>query len=223
MALYLSAKAPDAIYRYTWEVPVADGDSVSSASATVDSGTATVNDYEVVGNGVVLVLGGGAAGEVTVILAEAVTSDGETITETIYLPIRSSEQAFSTTAADVVAFALRKVAGIGENADADEASDALERLNDMIAMWRIDGIDLGLPLPLLSATVLYLDDAYVLGLKYNLIIALADLYDFQPSPFVVRMADESKDRIRTALFSIPDLTMPRTLSVPVGFIGELFP
>lgn len=201
MAVYLTAKAPAAIYRYTWAVPVAEGDSVSSATLSMTSGTASLDTYETDGDSVVLVLSGGAAGEVAVISASATTNDGETISETIYLPIIANTNALANTGQDIAGYVLRKVAGNGEDASADEMSDCLERLSDMLAAWKATGADIGIPLPLTTSTVFTCNDAFIAAIKANGIIAVSDLYEFQPSPFVIEQARRGLGIIKNAQLS----------------------
>lgn len=196
MALTFAAKPAGAVYRYTWSVPVADGDSVASATLTVSSGTATIVSYDFDGNDVSAFISGGTAGAYTVIAASAETNDGETIVETIYLPVITPDSQLANTGLDVVNFALRKVAGIGESPDADELEDGLERLSDMLAAWNDQGAGLGVPLPVASDTVLYVSDSALLAIKNNLILELADLYEFEPSPRVVQNAARGLQQIK---------------------------
>lgn len=201
MALYLSAKAPGALYRYSWVVPVAAGDSVSAASATVSTGTVTITDSEVIDNSLALALSGGAAGEVAKIAASATTADGETIVETIYLPIRSADNLLGNTVYDVCAFALRKIAGIGETADADELSVAVEYLNDMLAEWRIDGLDVGVAKLLASTDDFTVRDEFIAPIKNNLTVRLAEEFDRPLTPVLVANAERGRRLIENALIS----------------------
>lgn len=201
MALYLSAKAPGALYRYGWAVPVAAGDSVSAASATVSTGTVAITDSEVIDNSLALALSGGAAGEVAKIAASATTADGETIVETIYLPVRSADNLLANTVYDVCAFALRKIAGIGETADADELSVAVEIFNDMVAEWRGAGADIGAPKKLASTDDLTVADEFIAPIKYNLTVRLAEEFDRPLTPVVVENARRGMQLIKNALLS----------------------
>lgn len=201
MALYLAAKAPEAIYRYTWAVPIAEGDSVSATTASVTDGTAVLDSYEVIDNSVVLVISGGAAGEVTTIEAEATSADGETLFETIYLPVISSANALANTGQGIAAYILRKVSGIGESADADEVDDVLERVSDMLAAWKLAGADIGIPLPVTTATEFVCEDAYIQAIKTNGILAAADLYEYQVSPVVAEQARRGLALVKNSLLS----------------------
>lgn len=199
MAITWASKAPGSVYRYTWLPDLADCDSIGSATLTVSAGDATIDSYEQDGSGVVAFVSGGTAGTVTTIAAEAITSDGETLTDTIYLPIQTSASALGYTVRDVCEFALRKVVGNGVDADAIELDDAVERLSDMLASWAGRGADIGVPLPLTASDTLYISDAFVSAVKNNLILQIADLYDYQPSPVVIENARRGVQQVKTAL------------------------
>lgn len=222
MALQLDAKVPSAVIRYSWVPPVVDGDSLSTATLAVSSGTAVIDSYEVESGEVLAFISGGAAGETTVITASAVTSDGETLTETIYLPIRASTVGFTYTARDVCNFALRKVVGNGNDPEASEADDALERLNDMLAMWRIDGLDVGVAEVMTLGDTLAIPDEYISALKFNLRIACHDHYDAPITPHDAEMADRSKRLIANRLLNMGDQAMPASLSYPSDRVADLF-
>ena len=224
MALTWTAKPSGAVYRLTWTVPVVDGDSVATATLTVSDGDAVIDSYEIVDNGVVAAVSGGTDGTVTTITASAVTSDGETIAETIYLPIRASSIALANTVQDICAFALRKITGLGADADDAALEDMRERLDDMLAMWRMDGMDVGAVSPLALSDTLKVPDEFIAAIKHNLILSGLDLYPgYDPSPVTVELAAMGKILVRNRLFANSTLKIPPTLTRPVGTIGELFP
>lgn len=218
MALTLSAKPSGSVYRYTWVVPVAVGDSVASATLTVSSGTAVIDSYSVDDNDVIAFISGGTNGATTTITASAVTDDGETITETIYLPVRDSAPAAANTANDICAFALRKIAGIGEDADAAELVVALELLNDMIAEWRMDGMDLGTPAPLAADDSLTMPDEFLSAVKYNLTVLVAEELGRELSPTVVNKAERGKMLVSNRLFAFADLGFEGPLLYSFGTV-----
>lgn len=207
MAIYLKAKAPASVVRYEWPAPLRNGDSLSTFVATLTSGTAVVDSYETDGDKGVVTVSGGAVGVVQELSFTATTSDGNTIVETAYLPILSSENALGNTGGDIAAYILRKVAGIGDNATADEQSDCLERLSDMLATWKAQGADIGIPLPVTAATEFVCDDAFIQAIKANGILAIADLYEnYNPSPVVVEQARRGLQTIKSRLLSTDDRT-----------------
>lgn len=172
MAVSWPPKAPTEVSEYPW-VPKPDA-GVDSATPVVTTGTATIV-AEIAGDTVTLRITGGAAGVVQVFTVTAIVGY-ETLVETFYLPVETSVNRLAYTARDVCLFALRKIVGNGEEPTADELADALERLNDMVAMWRETGADMGLPLPLLGASSLYISDSEYSALKLNLRNACHEFY-----------------------------------------------
>jgi len=179
MALSLASKAPTDVVRYSWTPPVIGGDTVSSATLTVSSGGIVIDSYGVEEDSVFFFASGGAVGGTAVIAASAVTNDGETLTETIYLPIIASTTQIAHTAREYATFALRRVIGNGETPSADEMTDAIERLNAMVAEWRVRGADIGAAFPIVADTVIYCPDYAVSALRYNLLMDVASLYGEQ--------------------------------------------
>lgn len=200
--LTFTPKPADATYRYVWQPPLSVGDSISSAVLTVDSGTATIASYENDGASVIMFLAGGTAGAVTVITGVVTTSDGETLTETIYLAVTESTNRLGNTARAVCQYALRKINGNGNNADADQLEDAMERLNDMLAAWKAQGADVGVALPLVSTDVLYVADEFIQPIKANLHLELIEHYGQQPGQRVVMTAARGLQLVKAAL--LPD-------------------
>lgn len=196
MAVTFAAKTAGSVVERRWAVPVKVGDYLASATVTVSSGTAVVDSYEVDGNDIVVMLSGGTAGAYTILAASVVTQDGETLAETVYIPVITPDSQLANTGLDVCHFALRKIVGLGDEPDADELDDALERLNDMLAKWTGEGAATGVPLPVDSATVLYVPDGVLSAIKNNLILELADLYTFEPSPRVVQNAIRGLQQVK---------------------------
>lgn len=179
MALSLASKAPTDVVRYSWTPPVIGGDTVSSATLTVSSGGVIIDSYGVEEDSVYFFVSGGAVGGTAVIAASAVTNDGETLTETIYLPIIASTTQIAQTGLEYCSFALRRVIGNGEVPSADELADALERLNALVALWRAQGADIGAVFPITASTVIYCPDYAASALRYNLLMDVASLYGEQ--------------------------------------------
>lgn len=200
MAVFWQAKAPASVEERVWKI-----EDVTSASFTVSTGTATLS-YEITGDGVTVTVTGGAAGVVQVIAATAILSTGETISETIYLPVRSAENLLGNSVYDVCAFALRKITGVGETADADELDLAVEVLNDMLAEWRIDGLDIGIAAKLTSADDFEVRDEFVSGVKYNLAVRLAEEFDRPLTQTLALSAERGRRLIENALLSFSALS-----------------
>lgn len=220
MALTWTAKAPGDVYRYTWTPALADGDSVASFAVPTVSG-ATIATYETDGDGLVLFVSGGTAGTTATFTLSASSSDGETLTETIYLPIVASTAA-GPTARDVCNFALRRISGLGEEPDADKLDDALESLNDMLRMWKSAGLDVGATFPLEAATVLSVRDDFLSAIKHGLRVVCHNFYGADLSPMDVQQADSAYRIALAASFSMADLDMSRTLANPVDTVADLF-
>lgn len=173
MAISWTAKAPGDIYRYTWTPALAEGDSL--ASYTVTESGAVVDSDERDGDSVIVFVSGGTAGTIASFAFTAVSSDGESLTETVYLPITATTAA-GTTARDICLYALRKVSGVAEEPDADELADALERLNDMLRTWKAIGADVGVTFPILDATVFNIRDSFIAPIKANLLVEVSEIY-----------------------------------------------
>jgi hypothetical protein len=184
MALTLAAKAPAAVYRYSWEVPLADGDAIASYTLTATGCTIVTDSQD--GTNVIILISGGTAGTTATIEALVTTGEGEEIPETIYLPIVASTA--GTTARDICEFALRKVYGKDETPEASAMTDAIERLDDMLRGWAVTGADVGATFPLAEATTIYCPPQFVSAIKANLLIQVADLYDVPITPVQVENA-----------------------------------
>lgn len=199
MALTWTSKPAGAVYRLTWTVPVIEGDSVSSAVLTVTNGNAAINSYEIDGNDVTAFVSGGTAGTTTTITASAVTNDGETLAETIYLPIRASGNVQGNTGLDLCAFALRKIAGIGNDPEGDELAAALEQLNDMLAEWAAQGADTGIPLPVLAGTTIVAPDGFIAAIKHNLLLRVYENYGEEVTQMHANRARSGMQLVKMAL------------------------
>lgn len=91
MALTLASKAPGERIAYLWTPALAAGDSIlGSATATRVSGTANTDGISVIGAQVKIWLAGGLDGETSQFLFVVNTAGGETLQETIYLPVNVS-------------------------------------------------------------------------------------------------------------------------------------
>lgn len=214
MAITLTAKPSGAVYRYTWTVPLIDGDTI--ASATLSASGVTIDSYEIDGSDVIFFASGGTT--LGTISASVVTGDGETISETLYVPIRASANGLGNTARDVCLYALRPIAGNTEEPTAEELADALEQLNDMLMEWRIDGLDLGLGVLTESAN-LSVQDEYVLAVKSNLRVRVVQGYGAQPRPVDVALAERGRVLVANRLISFNDLTFPAAFRMDTPMTG----
>lgn len=188
-----AAKAPTEVVEREWTVP-------GLLSATISATGITVDGSEQNGDTLIVTLSGGTS--MGVVTITATTSDGETLVEKFYIPIAAQGNAFSGTARDCCYFALRKITGNGENPDADEMDDALERMNAMLAAWHASGGQTYIPLPVVAGTILYAPDGYIETIKYSLRVGLHEHYGVPVSPFDVTMARDGIKRIKQA--ELPD-------------------
>lgn len=220
MARSWPAKAPTEVVERRWLVPLAACDRISSVSA-VASGVTVSSEDHALGEAVLVLSSGdvGTTGSVTVTVS---TTEGNAHVETFLIPISATAQQFTYTARDVCYFALRKIVGNGEDPSAEEATDALERLNDLAALWRLEGADVGLAAPLSLGDVLTIRDEFVSALKFNLRVACHDHYGEAISPYDAGMADATKRAVMNATFAPDDLGMPATLAVRPRNVADLF-
>lgn len=193
MAQTLDPKAPTEVVERRWHVPGIQSVTTSASGVTVDSA-------ELDGEDALLTLSGGVAGTIGVITVTVTTGD-ETLVETFYVPVQASTLAFDDTAQAVVSFALRKIKGVRGTATAAEAADALERLNMMLAAWKATGADVGAMLPLTLDDRIYCEDAHLWAVKHNLILAIADLYGFEPSAYVQMAARSGLSLVKNSNLS----------------------
>lgn len=217
MALLWEAKTAAETVERLWDA----GSVIESASATAAGATVVSTEHDL--SEVIVTLSGGTNGTAVEVVVTAVTERGETLVQTFIMPVRSDAQAFTTTARDVVNFALRRIVGVRRSASSTEAADALERLNDMLAMWRIDGLDVGLSLPLMLETELVMPDEFLQAIKYNLAVAVHEQYSSEAiPPFTFRMAEEGKRLVANRLFKVSDLAFPQTLTTRAETVADLF-
>lgn len=179
MALFWTAKPGNAVYRYSWQPPLAEGDSLTIYTVTGTGATIVEEAWN--GSEVVIYVGGGTAGQTAEFVFSADTTQGETLSETVYLPIVASAAQIADTARDYVHFALRKVTGLRGSVTAAELDDALERLNTIVASWRTTGADIGAPFPITANTVIYCPDYAVSALRHALLIECLPLYGMEPT------------------------------------------
>ena len=91
MAITLTSKAPGGRIAYLWTPPLASGDTITGApTVTLVTGTASTDGVSLVGQDVKIWLISGADGETAEFLCEVDTTGGETLQETIYLPVNST-------------------------------------------------------------------------------------------------------------------------------------
>ena len=197
--MYFQSKTANETKVYTFTPDLGSTDGIASFTA---SGTGvTVGDTEHLVRDIIVSASGGTAGQTASVLFVVTTENGEVLEQRVYIPIVASSAQIADTARDYVNFALRKITGNGEDPSASELSDALERLNAMVAEWRAGGADIGAAFPLVAGTVIYCPDWAVSALRYNLLIECAPLYGAEPSAI-------DYDRARRGLQLIKHKNLP---------------
>lgn len=219
MALTLTAKPATAVYRYTWNVPVVDGDTI--AAFTHSATGCTVDSYEIDGSAIGLFISGGTDNTTASITVSVETGDGETIPEVLLIPIRSRANSLGQTARDICLFALRPITGVADEPEADELADALEQFNDMVAEWRIDGLDVGIPGTLAEGATIDIADEYISALKFNLRVRVCDFYGMPIRQTDFAAAERGKMLVGNRLISFTDLTMPLQSEGPMTGINDV--
>jgi len=220
MAQTWDAKAAADIVLRTWAVPVPDGDSVASIATSATGVTVDLAEKTAY-NLAAVTLSAGAAGVTGSVLVTVITTEGLSLSETFYIPIRVSTAALVPTLRDICDFALRKIVGNGEDADAAELDDAVERFNDMVALWSLKGVDIGLSAPLAASDTVTLPDGYIAALKFNLRVACHDHYDAPITAYDASMADATYRVLANTLVRFDDLSMPPILRRRAAELTEL--
>lgn len=97
-----------------------------------------------------------------------------------------------TTAIEIMTPALEKAGMLiqGQSPNDNLKTRALEILNDMIAQWKSQGLDLQLDTLSSSTSTVYLDPSDMLALKFNLAVLLADHYNLPLSARTERIAKQ---------------------------------
>jgi hypothetical protein len=113
----------------------------------------------------------------------------------------------AATALDCITAAMRKLRILpsGGTPSAAETEDCLAALNDMLAAWRISGIDLAQP-ELASSDVIDVPDNHIEAIKANLAVRIAEDFGAQIGPALASAATGSRAALAGYHFSITDLT-----------------
>lgn len=197
MAIQWTAKAPGEVAEREWAVPVPDGDSVVSHTATISGATKDSDSREA--DTILVKVSAGTDGATATVVLTATTAQGLVFNETAYLPIRGKLLALANTVRDVCNFALRPITGLGATPSADELADAQEHLDDMLAEWANSGADLGVELPTTASDTLYVSDAALSAIKHNLRLRLSETYGLPVTQQTYMAAMRGIQQVKTAL------------------------
>lgn len=129
----------------------------------------------------------------------------------------------SLTNADLIGDALRELNVISEiqTASPEQGAHALRKLNQMLAKWKADGLDLGYFPQTITSDVCPIPDYAELGVTLSLAIAVASNYGATVSMELAANAMSAYDTIlRTAVSAA--LPVGRMLNRPCGE-GDSYP
>ncbi len=201
MASAWAPKAPTEVVERRWTVPV-DSDDGLASFVVVASGV-TKDSQSIEGDDAIVVLSAGTAGSTHSVTFTATTSQGRTLVETFYIPVRAST-ALGDTAQDIVTFAYRraKVIPQDEEPEAHEQERGLEELTAMLSAWAASGADIGHPLPIDNASVFSIPNEYLQAVRYNLTLAIADRFGSEITPLTAQMAMRGLQLVKQA--QVPD-------------------
>lgn len=200
MAAFLASKVAAELVQRAYTVPLDEDDNIASVSTSATG--VTVVSSEVEGGEVLLNLSGGTNGETGAIVLTVTTDKGRALVETLYVPIIASAAQIAHTAREYVNFALRRVIGVGNVAEASELEDALERLNAIVAEMRGYGADIGAAFPIAAETVIYCPDYAVSALRYGLLVDCLPVYGEQPTALEMMKARQGMALVRN--MNVPD-------------------
>jgi hypothetical protein len=110
------------------------------------------------------------------------------------------------------ALQLAGVVGMNRAPSAAEMNDGIDTLNEMLAAWSLDGMDLGLG-TLTQNEADMIDVAYVRGIRYALAVELAGAHGIlsELPASVTQTADSEQGKIRAALSDIDNLRCDNAL------------
>lgn len=110
------------------------------------------------------------------------------------------------TARDIVTRAMRKrrIIPVGVTPEASEMSDGVDDLNDMLAAWRINGIDIG-HVTLVAADTLDVPDDHILTIVLSLAERMGD-YGGQMDPADILLAEQGRRALQAQYFHIDTLS-----------------
>lgn len=119
------------------------------------------------------------------------------------------------TALEVITRALRKVRayGAGETVSAEDAEDCLTALNDMLAGWAINGIDIA-HVALDFSDELDVPDDHLEAIKLSLAERIASDFGAEISPVDAAIADQGRAALRAYHFSIASLGIDHPAARP---------
>lgn len=109
------------------------------------------------------------------------------------------------TMLDIVkrALVLAGVYAAGETPSAEDASDGVDALNDMLHGWKKQGVDLD-HITLAAADTLPVDDSYLEGIRYNLAARFFEEFGTEEKPLVIAHAGDTFRAFQAATLEFDD-------------------
>lgn len=119
------------------------------------------------------------------------------------------------TALDVIKWALRKtkVLASGEAPSAQETADALEALNDMLAGWRINGIDIA-HVALASGDAIDVPNDHLEAIKSNLAVRIGEEFGGEVTPMLQVLSTVGYNALVAYHFNIKTIGIDHPLTNP---------
>ncbi len=117
------------------------------------------------------------------------------------------------TARSVIKSSLRLISAIavGETPTAEEATDGLETLNDMLHSWALHGVELDHTTLTLDDTV-QLPDNHLKGVKYVLALTLGTEYGLPVKPEIAAIAAQEWTKIKAHHATVEDMALDHALA-----------
>lgn len=213
MAQHWTAKAPTEVVERRWCAPLVAGDGISTVSTSASGVTVDSTDRAL--DEAIVTLSAGVAGTPGVVTVTVTTNRGHTFVETFIIPVYATTVQ-AVTVRDVCDFALRKIVGIGADAEAAELSDAVELLQGVFARFRLG------PIPATANSELNVPDDLVQPIKFYLRKLAHSTYEAPLTATDAEMADWGERYLTNAVFTQSDLAGPRSLSVNTETVSDLF-
>lgn len=124
-----------------------------------------------------------------------------------------------TTVLDVIKGALKdiEVLASGESPTAEESTDVLEKLNQMVAGWELDSISIGAP-TWTTATTIPLPENHVMAIRHNLAVNVAPMFGRQVSSIIAQGASDGYRSLQNAYGGPVEMDMDTALAPRSRFL-----
>ena len=226
MSVSWGAKDPDEVknYSFSWLGRLA-GDTIASATLTVDSGTVVLSNVANTTDGISATVSGGRDCETATIISRIVTAGGETLEQSIVLKVDASPYVnmgpSTNTKRQLIEMAYEEcsLAGYEFNLTPEELFSGLRQLDALMAEWRVMSKDLNYNAPAIMGQGDLEDysgvpDAAVQGVSVSLAMRIAPKMGKAMSAESRASYGRSMDAIKAMCAVIPQVGWPR--GTPAG-------